>query len=157
MDLSDQPSEPLAAHLGRRHRAVAVFVVAGSGDAQQAAADLGRVSGIDEGIDYRVNPFGAGRIPEQPSRFAQDFDLDFELADAFVGLGQRRVLRSGVTGAFTTVDLVLADPVVQGRGADPNSVEAVVIGLPARTSATARKRNSGGYGRGMRSEPLSWR
>ena len=33
---------------------------------------------------------------------------------------------------------------------------AAVIGLPARTRATARNRNSGGYGRGMERSLSAW-
>ena len=96
-------------------------------------------------------------LPEQVRRLPQDLYLGFKLADALLGLGQFCAFGAFQSVAFASVDLVLVDPLVQcaragvppACGGMPSSTAAVVMGLPARTRATARARNSVGNGLGM--------
>lgn len=73
MDLADQPGEPHPSHLGGRYRPVLVSVISGTAYAEQSAAQLDPVAGLDEVVDYRVNPFGPGR--SSPRSFAAIFNI----------------------------------------------------------------------------------
>lgn len=53
MDLPDHRCELLATHHRRRHRATPIPVMALSRHAEDAAADLDGVPGVDEGVDHR--------------------------------------------------------------------------------------------------------
>ena len=51
MDLADQPGEPHPSHLGGRYRPVLVSVISGTAYAEQSAAQLDPVAGLDEVVD----------------------------------------------------------------------------------------------------------
>ena len=61
VDLPNQTGEPWPAHLRRRHRPLLVLALAGAADPDEEAAELGPMTGLDESVDHRVNPFGLGR------------------------------------------------------------------------------------------------
>ena len=65
MHLPDHRSEPLAAHRHCGHRATPIPVVALSRHAEDAAADLDGVPGVDESVDHGWILLGAG--PDCPA------------------------------------------------------------------------------------------
>jgi hypothetical protein len=73
MNLSDQPSEPLPAHLRSRERPALVSVIAGTADPEEPTAHFDPIARLNEDIDYRVNPFGPGRT--SPNSFAATFRI----------------------------------------------------------------------------------
>ena len=115
VDLPNQTSEPLPAHLRRRHRPLVVLVVAGAADPEEEeeAAELGPMTGLDESVDYRVNPCGLGR--SSPNSLDAFF---FELSNAFLRFRQLDTLGRRDPGAFAPVDLILPDPVMNRGSTD---------------------------------------
>ena len=102
---------------------------------------------LDESVDHRVNHFGVGR--SSPN----SFDAFFKIVTSFSNCRIR---------FFAFASSILSGVVISGRSPrsiwscrtqlqiaaalTPSSTAAVVIGFPARTSATALLRNSTGKG-----------
>ena len=88
MDLPNQTGEPLPAHLRRRHRPLLVLVVAGAADPEEAAAELGPMTGPHDSVDHQVNPFWPGPVlPKQLRHLLQNRDF-FQLPNAFLRFRQ---------------------------------------------------------------------
>jgi hypothetical protein len=149
-DFVDQTGKPEAPHLRRRKWPVFVSVIAGAADPEESAALLGPVAGLDEVVDYQVNPFGPGR--SSPRSFAAIFNISTSVSSyriRFFALAS-----SAVSGGLTpgrSPRSIWSWRTQPGSAAalTPSWPAAVVMALPARTSATARRRNSAGNGRGM--------
>ena len=80
-----------------------------TGIAQQAAADLHRKTASAR-VSVTGGSFWAGAVlPEQFHGTFENLDLGFELPDPLLRFRQLDALRDGDPGAFSAVDLVLAD------------------------------------------------
>lgn len=135
MDLADQAGQPAAAELGGAGAAFPVAVAALAGNAQLAAA-------------------GAHRAPASTSRSFPGCALLGQLLPP-----HRATLQSGggsihhfqgldpaSSQPAAVVAVVLSQPTVEDDLVDAE----VLCGLPSRTRATARARDSGECGRGLR-------
>lgn len=69
-------------------------------------------------------------------------ELGFQLADPSTSGPEFSGFAGRNTVEFTAVDTVLPDPVREGDGMDAEFLGRLLLLFPARTSATARARNS---------------
>ena len=129
---------------------VFALVVAGTADPKEPAADLGPIARLTENVDYRVNPLGQGDPPRAASPRSSISQPPFLVCRmrffAFANSMHSRVVisdRSPRSIWSWRTQLWIAAVLT------PSLTAAVVIGLPARTSATTRIRNSAGKGLGM--------
>lgn len=120
------------------------LVVVLPSNAENPAATVRRDPGIDETVDHRVDPFGARTVLAQELRLLPDDQLCLELVDAATCCTELRGLARVDAGDLSAVDLVLLDPLRERDAMDVELVGGLVCGLPARTRAITRARNSGG-------------
>lgn len=75
------------------------------------------MTGLDESIDHRVNPFGLGRSsPNSCDAFFKIATSSSSCEDLFLRLRQFDNLRCGDPRALAPVDLVLPDPAMDRSG-----------------------------------------
>ena len=120
MDFVDQTREPQTSHLRGRYRPVSRSVIAGAAHPQKPAALLSPVAGLDEVVDYRVNPFGPERA--SPRSFAPIFKISTSASSCRIRFFA--LVSSAVSGVlypwpFASIDLVLAHPFMECGCANP--------------------------------------
>ena len=149
MDLPIQTGEPSPAHLRRRHRPLLVLVVAGAADPEEAAAELGPMTGLDESVDHRVNLFTLGRFsPNSLDAFFRIVTSSSSCRMRFFAFASSILSGVVIPGGSPRSIWSCRTQLWIAAALTPSSTAAVVIGLPARTSATALLRNPTGKGRG---------
>ena len=158
--VAEQQQVAVAVVAGRGARVMVFFdgvvmrilgdVIAGAADPEESAALLGPVAGLDEVVDYRVNPFGPGR--SSPRSFAAIFSISTSVSSCrirFFALNNSAL--SGVVIPCRSPRSIWSwrTQLCSAPALTPSWTAAVVMGFPARTRAAARRRNSAGNGRGM--------
>ena len=132
VDLGDQVGQHRVADRALARSPLAVFVVAGLRDAQDLGRRPGPAGSPRPSPRWPRTGFWAGLLLQQLGRAATDRQLGLELGDPLLRRCQLGVLGGAQTRLQTTVDPVLAAPVVDRLVAEVEIVRDAGDALPPR-------------------------